>query len=138
MSQNAPSPNLECKAWLSLAPWELVVSVNEFVCQQAHALHKPTSDGYEPTKKLWEEKYKTPMTFPEMLDFLCQCHRMAPFCNYNGNTFVSIAKKISDSLKLSPMQSHLVRTVAGHIVAGTVRSDEKTQLLAVLSELKQK
>jgi hypothetical protein len=33
-------------------------------------------------------KMKT-MTLDEMVDFCRRCHRLAPFTNYNGNTFAA-------------------------------------------------
>jgi len=50
-----------------------------------------------------------------------QCHRLAPFCNYNGNTFVTIVRTLlNDVLKGLPAdKAHILRSIAGHIVAGT-------------------
>lgn len=58
---------------------------------------------------------------------LCQqCHRLAPFCNFNGNTFAAIARSLVDTLKLRPDKAHIVRSLVGHIVAGTAsRVEEK-------------
>jgi hypothetical protein len=41
--------------WLKDWPWETVVTINAALCQEKKALHKPTSDGYEPARKLWEK-----------------------------------------------------------------------------------
>ena len=34
--------------WLKDWPWATVVTINAGLCQEKKALHKPTSDGYEP------------------------------------------------------------------------------------------
>ncbi|MCX6866065.1 MAG: hypothetical protein NTV46_07570 [Verrucomicrobia bacterium] len=51
---------------------------------------------------------------------------MAPFCLYNGNTFSSIIALVIRKLDLPATQAQLVRSLAGHIVAG-VASDVETQ-----------
>lgn len=68
---------------------------------------------------------------------LFQCHRLAPFCNYNGNTFVTIVKTLLDEElnRLPADQSFLLRNIAGHIVAGTATDIERKQLDAMLAAL---
>jgi hypothetical protein len=78
------------KNWLQVVPWEAVVSINAALCEAHKALHKPTSDGYVPAKELWEKNRSKNLSIPELLQICFQCHRLAPFCNYNGNTFVTI------------------------------------------------
>ena len=85
------------KNWLHVVPWEAVVSINAALCEARKALHKPTSDGYEPAKKLWEQNRLKKISLPELLQLCFQCHRLAPFCNYNGNTFVTIVKTLLDA-----------------------------------------
>ena len=54
---------------------------------------------------------------------LCRrCHKLAPFCFYNGNTFASIIVLVIKKLDLPPDEAFVVRSLAGHIVAGV--SDE--------------
>jgi hypothetical protein len=43
------------KAWLKDVDWELIIDINKGLCTPKKALHRATSDGYEETKKLWEE-----------------------------------------------------------------------------------
>ena len=38
------------EVWLGEYPWEFVVEQNSALCAARQALHKPTSDGYEPCK----------------------------------------------------------------------------------------
>jgi hypothetical protein len=53
------------------------------------------------------------------------CHRMAPFCFYNGNTFVSIIALVIKKLELPPEQAVILRSLAGHIVAGVSTGEEE-------------
>ncbi|MES2309391.1 MAG: hypothetical protein V4507_11085 [Verrucomicrobiota bacterium] len=78
MSASVP-PKLERKAWLSPYSWEIITQLNEALCKQGSYLHKPSSDGYHETQKLWEKKLHEKMSFPEVIEFLFECHRKAPF-----------------------------------------------------------
>ena len=66
------------------------------------------------------------MTLDEMVELCRRCHRLAPFTNYNGNTFSAIARGLIDTLELPKDSASLARSLAGHIVAG-VASDEEVQ-----------
>jgi len=77
------------------------------------------------------------LSLPDLLHVCFQCHRLAPFCNYNGNTFVTIVKTLLDEeLKRLPAdQAFILRSLAGHIVAGTATDIERKQLDAMLAAL---
>jgi hypothetical protein len=64
------------------------------------------------------------MTLDEMVDLCRRCHRLAPFTNYNGNTFSAIARAMIDGLDIPRDSASVARCLAGHIVAG-VASDEE-------------
>jgi hypothetical protein len=64
------------------------------------------------------------MTLDEVVDFCRQCHRMAPFTNYNGNTFAAIARAMIETLVISPNDATVARSLAGHIVAGVASEEE--------------
>jgi len=125
------------KNWLEVVPWETVVSINAALCEARKALHKPTSDGYTPTKELWERSRPKKLSLPEVLQICFQCHRLAPFCNYNGNTFVTIVKTLLDEelSRLPADKAHVLRSIAGHIVAGTTTDIEREQLDSMLAAL---
>ena len=71
----------------------------------------------------------------ETLDICRQCHKLAPFCFYNGNTFVAIGRTmIQDVLKkMSPVKAHGFRSVVGHYIAGTTGAEELSKALDELS-----
>lgn len=39
------------------------------------------------------------MFLDEAADLCQECHRLAPFCNFNGNTFAALARSLVDTLK---------------------------------------
>jgi hypothetical protein len=125
------------KSWLQVVPWETVVAINAALCQTRKALHRPTTEGYAPARDLWERSRSRHFPLTELLQICFQCHRLAPFCNYNGNTFVTIVKTLlNDELRrLPPDQAHILRSVAGHIVAGTATEIEEKQLDSILAVL---
>jgi hypothetical protein len=107
----------------------MVNAINAALCQPKGALYQPTSDGYEPTRKLWEQRHNQTLWLDEAVDLCRQCHRLAPFCNFNGNTFAAIARQLTQELHLPADQAHVVRSWAGHIVAGTADEVETEQFL---------
>jgi hypothetical protein len=107
------------KTWLSQIPWDMVVYQNASLCAAKNALHKPTSDGYDVTRALWEERHLQTMSLMEAVDLCRRCHRMAPFCFYNGNTFAAIAR----SLVSGPNASQY-RLMAGDIASGVATSED--------------
>lgn len=112
--------------WLALFTWEMVTAQNAVLCAAKNALHKPTSDGHDATMALWESHHRELMNLDEAVDLCRRCHRMAPFCLYNGNTFSSIIALVIRKLDLPPDQAQIIRSLAGHIVAG-VASDEEAR-----------
>ena len=122
------------KNWLQIVPWEAVVSINAALCEARKALHKPTSDGYAPAKELWERNRSRKLSLPEVFQIGFQCHRLAPFCNYNGNTFVTIIRTLlNDVLKGLPAdKAHILRSIAGHIVAGPATDIERKKMTLIL------
>ena len=123
------------KSWLASFDWEMVTEINRGLCKQKSALHKPTSDGYLPAKTLWEKNQSKELPLTEALDICLKCHRLAPFCFYNGNTFAAIARDLITELspQLPADQAHILRSIAGHIVAGTATGIERKQLEAMLA-----
>jgi hypothetical protein len=115
-----------------LAPftWVFVVQQNAMLCQAKNALHKPTSDGYDATRILWESLRRQPMTLNEVVDLCRRCHRLSPFCFFNGNTFVAIARAVVGRLGLDAEEAFLIRSLAGHIVAGVGTEEEIKAFLA--------
>jgi hypothetical protein len=125
------------KPWLASFDWEIVTEINRGLCQQKNALHKPTSAGHLPAKTLWEKNQFKELALTGALEICLKCHRLAPFCFYNGNTFAAIARDFITELspKLAPDKAHILRSIAGHIVAGTATDIERKQLDSILAVL---
>ncbi len=121
------------RAWLEPFTWPVIVETNRLLCQPQGALHQPTSEGYEPTRQLWEANHRKEMSLAEAADLCRRCHRMAPFCNFNGNTFVAVIRRVVANLKLPPDQIAVLRSLAGHIVAGTATAEEQATFVEVLN-----
>lgn len=111
--------------WLADYSWDFVTAQNELLCATKNALHKPTSDGHDDTKSLWEQKHGEMMELGEAVALCRRCHRMAPFCFYNGNTFTAIIRDVIQQLGLPADQAAVVRSLAGHIVAGVATDLEE-------------
>ncbi len=115
---------MNSREWLAEVPWDLVVWQNLQLCNDKKAHHGPTSDGHAACQKLWEESRMNAMPLEGMVDLCRKCHRLAPFTNYNGNTFAAIARAIIDRLALPASREALARSLAGHIVAGVASEEE--------------
>ena len=110
--------------WLEPFTWEFVTAQNQLLCQQKSAHHGPTSDGHDAAREVWERASPQELELAEAVDVCRQSHRIAPFTNFNGNTFSAIARVMVRRLSLPPEEEHLARSLVGHIVAG-VASDEE-------------
>jgi len=112
------------RVWLADIPWEMVAWQNEQLCKAKNAHHGPTSDGYDVCRALWEESQMQEVTLVEIVELCRKCHRMAPFTNYNGNTFAAIVRALIATLALPDTLSAVARSLAGHIVAGVASEEE--------------
>jgi hypothetical protein len=113
------------RTWLAAYSWEFVTAQNALLCQAKNALHKPTSDGHDRTRQLWEERHLQPMRLDQAVELCRQCHRLAPFCFYNGNTFAGIIRDVVRGLELPDDKAFVIRSLAGHIVAGVSTGEEE-------------
>jgi hypothetical protein len=110
--------------WLEPFSWEFVAAQNEVLCQKKSVHHGPTSDGHLIAKELWEDARLQEMGLSEVVEVCRRCHRLAPFTNFNGNTFAAIARILVRRLNLDPENEFLIRSLAGHIVAGVASEEE--------------
>ncbi len=126
---------MSSRAWLAAVPWEMVVWQNERLCEAKSAHHGASSDGYAACKALWDRVFATSMSLEEMVDLCRRCHLLAPFTNYNGNTFSAIARAMIATLDLPEDKAALARSLAGHIVAGVAGDLERTAFSALCAKL---
>lgn len=126
--------------WLEPYEWDQVVLLNERLCAAKGALHKPTSDGFEAARALWERSRPLDLTLERALVICHECHRLAPFCFFNGNTFVAIARgmirPVLERLVLDSdgLRAAAFRSVVGHFVAGTEGLEELRAAIRAANE----
>jgi hypothetical protein len=113
------------RAWLRDYSWEFVTAQNAMLCVTKNALHKPTSDGHDVTRSLWEKNHLRETTLDDAVGLCQRCHRGAPFCFYNGNTFAALIRDVINQLDLPAERKAVVRSLAGHIVAGVATAEEE-------------
>lgn len=123
------------RGWLAPFTWDMVVDINRQLCASRAAFHGPTSDGFHRTRERWEQARLREMSLADATDVCRQCHRLAPFCNYNGNTFVAIIRTVIKSLALPSAQEAIARSLAGHIVAGTATAEEEVAFAELLDAI---
>jgi len=123
------------RAWLADYSWEFVTAQNAMLCAAKDAFHGPTSDGHEATKQLWQGNHCKEMSLSEAVEVCRQCHREAPFCFYNGNTFAAIIRDVINQLDLSAAKMAVARSLAGHIVAGVASAEEEQAFRDFCEEL---
>ncbi|MBU6402062.1 MAG: hypothetical protein KGS61_17225 [Verrucomicrobia bacterium] len=123
------------RSWLEPYTWAVIVETNRQLCQPKGALHKPTSDGYEPTRQLWESRHCIEMSLSEAADLCGRCQRLAPFCNFNGDTFAAVIRRVIAVLPFPADQATALRVFADHIVAGTATLEEQRTFERVSEEL---
>lgn len=122
------------EAWLKAVDWSVVCAINQQLCAAKHAQHGPTSDGHAATKALWDKTHFEPLTLDALVELCRRCHQLAPFLNYNGNTFVAIARQVIGGLPLGANTAAL-RSLAGHIIAGTASAEEHKAFQAAIAKL---
>lgn len=71
------------------------------------------------------------MRLVEAVELCRQCHRLAPFCFYNGKTSAGIIRAVISSLNPLSAKAYVVRSLAGHVVAGVATCDDETATLPV-------
>ena len=124
------------KAWLASHSWETVVAINATLCGAKNAFHGPTSDGYDEAHALWESEYAHEMSLGEAIELCRRCHKIAPFCFFNGNTFAAIIKMAFQSIpSLSFTEKSVLQSIGAHIVAGTSTPEEDIQFKKLLEKI---
>ena len=128
---------LNAKKWLEPMPWDVVEFINQSACTRGQAQFGHTSDVYEKSRHLWQESMTREMALEEALEICLRCHRLAPFLNFNGNTFAGIAKAMVREIlpHLGPKLSVAFESVVGHYFAGT---EGQAELATAMKEIRQK
>ncbi len=124
------------KAWLAKVTWELVTALNAQLCAAKQALHKPTSDGHDEARDLWVANHTRETSWSEAVELCRRCHKIAPFCFFNGNTFAAVIKiAVQGASNLGFRDQHALQSISAHIVAGTATPEEEQQFRALLEKI---
>jgi hypothetical protein len=75
------------------------------------------------------------MSLAEVAELCRRCHLLAPFCNFNGNTFATVIRLVVSGLGLPEADSLVLRSLAGHIVAGVATQEERTAFAEFIDRL---
>ena len=111
--------------------------LNKRLCDESSAACGRTSEGYEKAKNLWEQRLPI-MPVNEVLELARNCHKIAPFLNYNGNTFVAtVGYLINRQIKMPAVKLAVLRSLSGHFIAGTITVAEKGMLSLLLNHEKE-
>jgi hypothetical protein len=107
-------------------PWKNIEQINAKLCEAGGYQVGRTSDGYEPARRLWDEKSPLPLTFMQAADLCRQCHRLSPFLFLNGNTFASCARvALAPAMeRLDQKKQTFSRAALAHYIAGTINRGE--------------
>jgi hypothetical protein len=109
--------------------------LNQALCARArNAAHGFNRETAEAVQAQWEAAQRQKMTVMELVDFLLQCHRSAPFLNFNGNVFGEIARQILATalLGMAIPRVEAACSLAAHCVAGVLDRDEALKGISAL------
>jgi hypothetical protein len=122
---------VDAKPYFASISWKNLEEINAKLCQAGNYQVGHTSDGYEPARRLWEEKSRQPLTFLMAADLCRECHRLSPFLFLNGNTFASSARVALTPLleTLDFKKQTFSRAALGHYIAGTI---DRSELIAIV------
>lgn len=113
--------------------WELVVGLNRAACARGSAQHGPNPQIGDTCQRRWEEARLTELSLLEVLDFLREQHKSAPFLFFNGNTFADLGRRLCDALfgDLPTSRRRELSSAVAHYIAGVL--DRESMISAVES-----
>ena len=117
--------------------WELIIGLNRGSCERGKAQFGYNRETHEQVRKRWEEYRHRELSLGEVLNFLLECHRRAPFLFFNGNTFGEIARRIMDVVMVEfPLSRRReAASLAAHYVAGVLDHPSMASGIEALVEL---
>ncbi|MCC7519699.1 MAG: hypothetical protein IT578_11010 [Verrucomicrobiae bacterium] len=122
------------KRWLDSIPWEAVAFINQRLCAAGNVASRLNRDAHARAQRLWEKVRRQSMPFRQVIETALQCHRLAPFAHFNGNTFVAITRNLGQEIyaRFDPPTAHVLRSAVDHYVAGTITRSELDMVLGRL------
>ena len=135
-SPGEQSPLQARAEFLKNRSWDLVVSLNRGACARGGAQHGFNRETRETCQREWTEKQEQILSLAEVIDFLRQCHRRAPFLFFNGNTFADVARQITATIfaDLPTVRRREVMSAVAHYIAGVLPWEAMVGIVESLSE----
>ena len=124
------------KRWLDSIPWEAVTFINHRLCVAGKVATRMNRAANARAQPLWEGARRQTTTFRDVLETALQCHRLAPFAHFNGNTFVAIMRNLGQEVyaRFDPATAHVLRSAVDHYVAGTITARELDMVMGRLKK----
>jgi hypothetical protein len=124
------------KRWLDSIPWEAVTFINHRLCVAGKVATRMNRSANARAQALWEKARQQSLTFRRVIETALQCHRLAPFAHFNGNTFVAITRNLGQEIyaRFDPPTAHVLRSAVDHYVAGTITATELDMVLGRLAK----
>lgn len=125
------------KRWFDSIPWEAVTFINHRLCVAGKVATRMNRTAAARAQRLWEATRRQSLGFREVVETALQCHRLAPFAHFNGNTFVAIMRNLGQEVyaRFDPTTAHVLRSAVDHYVAGTITAHELDMVLDRLKKL---
>jgi len=135
-SPGEQSPLQTRAAFLKNRSWDFVIGLNRGACARGSAQHGFNRETQETCQREWTEKQQQTLPLAEVIEFLRQCHRRAPFLFFNGNTFADVARQITAALfaDLPTVRRREVMSAVAHYIAGVLPWAAMVGILESISE----
>jgi hypothetical protein len=116
--------------------WDTVIRLNRGACERGRAQHGVNPETQEQVSKEWESRRPLELSFADLVDFLRQCHRCAPFLFFNGNTFADIGRQTAAALfaELPTSRRREAASAIAHYIAGVLDREAMAAIVDSLSE----
>jgi phosphopantothenate synthetase len=118
------------KPYLASTSWEDIERINAAL-SKAGGYEPGRGECYDAAHALWEKTHNLPLTFMQAADLCLECHRLAPFSYFNGNTFASCARvALAPAVDtLDTKHQTFARAALAHYIAGTI---DRSELIAIV------
>lgn len=130
------SPLQARAAFIKNWDWQLVISLNQGACARGGAQHGFNRETQGACAREWATKQQEILSLEQIIDFLRQCHRRAPFLFFNGNTFADVGRQIATALfaELPSGRRREVMSAIAHYIAGVLDRDAMVEIVESLCE----
>lgn len=133
-SPREQSPLQARAQFLKNRSWDLVVGLNRGACARGGAQHGFNRETQEACTGEWAEKQQQVLSLAELIEFLRQFHRRAPFLFFNGNTFADTCPpdRCGAFADLPTGRRREVISAVAHYVAGVLDRQSMVEIVETL------